>query len=45
MVKIARKTDPRRLEELKKRIHDEKYLAMAIEKIAQALTKNIVQED
>ena len=45
MVKIARKTDPRRLQELKRRIHDEKYLAMAVEKIAQALTKNIVQED
>lgn len=45
MVKIARKSDPRRLEELKKKIHDQKYLAMAIEKIAQELTKNIIQED
>ena len=45
MVKIARKTDPRRLQDLKRRIHDEKYIAMAVEKIAQALTKTIVQED
>ena len=45
MVRIAKKTDPRRLEELKKKIHDERYLAMAITKIAQDLTLNIHREE
>jgi hypothetical protein len=45
MVRIAKKTDPRRLEELKKKIHDERYLAMAIGKIAQDLTLNIHREE
>jgi hypothetical protein len=45
VVRIAKKTDPRRLEELKKKIHDEKYLALAIAKIAQDLTLNIHRED
>ena len=45
MVRIAKKTDPRRLEELKKKIHDERYLAMAISKIAQDLTLNIHREE
>ena len=41
MVRIAKKTDPRRLEELKKKIKDEKYITLAISKIAQELTKNM----
>lgn len=45
MVRIAKKTDPRRLEELKKKIHDEKYLALAISKIALDLTLNIHREE
>jgi hypothetical protein len=45
VVRIAKKTDPRRLEELKRKIHDEKYLAMAISKIAQDLTLNIHREE
>jgi hypothetical protein len=45
VVRIAKKTDPRRLAELKRKIHDEKYLAMAISKIAQDLTENIHKED
>jgi len=45
MVRIAQTTDPRRLEELKKKIHDERYLAMAISKIAQDLTLNIHREE
>jgi hypothetical protein len=45
VVRIAKKTDPRRLEELKKKIHDERYLAMAISKIAQDLTVNIHREE
>ena len=45
VVRIAKKTDPRRLEELKKKIHDEEYIAMAINKIAQQLTQNLKSED
>ena len=45
VVRIAKKTDPRRLEELKRKIHDERYLAAAIAKIAQDLTLNIHRED
>jgi hypothetical protein len=45
VVRIAKKTDPRRLAELKRKIHDEKYLAMAISKIDQDLTENIHKED
>jgi hypothetical protein len=45
LVRIAKKTDPRRLAELKKKINDEKYLALAISKIAQDLTLNIHRED
>ena len=45
MVRIAKKTDPRRLAELKKKIHDQRYLAMAIDKIAQDLTLNFHKEE
>ena len=45
MVRIAKKTDPRRLEVLKRKIHDQRYLAVAINKIAQDLTLNIHRED
>ena len=41
MVRIAKKTDPKRLAELKRRIHDEEYLLQAIQKIAQDLTKSL----
>ena len=44
MVRIAKKTDPRRLEELKRRINDENYIALAIMKIAQDLTQNLLKE-
>ena len=45
MVRIAKKTDPRRLEDLKRKINDEKYLAHAINKIAQELTQNMIKEE
>ena len=41
MVRTAKKTDPRKLEELKRRVHDEAYLLQAISKIATDLTRNI----
>ncbi len=45
MVRIAKKTDPRRLQELKRKINDENYLALAISKIAQDLTHNMHKEE
>jgi hypothetical protein len=41
VVRIAKKTDPKKIAELKRRIHDEEYLMQAIQKIAQDLTKSI----
>ena len=45
MVRIAKKTDPRRLEDLKKKINDDKYIAFAIHKIAHELTHNMHKEE
>lgn len=45
MVRIAKKSDPKRLAELKRKINDENYLTNAIIKIAQDLTKNLLRED
>ena len=45
MVRIAKKTDPKRLAELKRRIHDEEYLAQAIQKIAVDLTRSLEHAD
>ncbi len=45
MVRIAKKTDPKRLAELKRRIHDEEYLLQAIEKIAYDLTRSLEHAD
>lgn len=45
MVRIAKKSDPKRLAELKRKINDENYLENAIIKIAQDLTKNLLRED
>jgi hypothetical protein len=43
MVRVARKTDPKRIVELKKKINDTKYIDAAIQKIAQTLTNEIMQ--
>ncbi|MBN2736367.1 MAG: hypothetical protein JXR70_05255 [Spirochaetales bacterium] len=45
MVKIAKKSDPKKLEELKKKIHNESYLQNAINMIALNLTKNLLHEE
>ncbi len=45
MVRIAKKSDPKRLEELKKKINDINYINNAIVKIAQDLTQNLLRED
>lgn len=44
MVRIAKNTDKKKLEELKTKIHDEKYLKEAIQSIAQDLTNNLQDE-
>ena len=41
MVRIAKKTDPKKIAELKRKIHDQEYLLQAIQKIAQDLTKSL----
>ena len=45
MIRIAKKTDPKKIEELKKKINDKNYLDRAIDMIAQNLTKNLLHED
>jgi hypothetical protein len=44
-LKIAKKSDKKKLEELKKKIHTKDYLEHAISKIAQALTDDLMHED
>jgi hypothetical protein len=41
VVRIAKKTDPKKIAELKKKIHDQAYLAQAIQKIAIDLTRSV----
>jgi len=43
MIRIAKQTDPRRLEELKKKINDKRYLNTAINSLAVTITKEILQ--
>ncbi len=45
MVRIAKEIDLKKLDELKKRINDEKYLDFAIQKIAQTMSQGLVQKD
>ncbi len=42
MVRIPKKSDPRRIEDLKKRIQDTEYIDEAIRKIAQRLSLELV---
>ncbi len=42
MVKIARKSDPKRIAELKKKIRDASYVDEAIQKIAQQLSNELI---
>jgi len=44
MIKIAKHTDPVKLERLKKMIHDEDYLNIAISRIAIDLTNGILRQ-
>lgn len=42
MVRVAKPTDPRKIAELKIKIHEAPYLEMAIVRIANVLTKEIM---
>lgn len=44
MVRIAKKTDPEKLRDLKRKIHDERYMAQAIDRIAMDLTRSLVEK-
>ena len=45
MVRIAKKTDPRKLRELKRKIHDPEYQQMAIDRIALDLSKTLMGKE
>ena len=42
MVRIAKQTDPKKLEELKNKVNDPRYLQVAIKRIAAQLTDEIL---
>ncbi len=43
MIRIAKPSDPKKIAELKKKIHDKMYISTAIQSIAHTLTNEIVQ--
>jgi hypothetical protein len=45
MVRIAKEIDYKKLEELKKKINDTKYLDQAVSMLAQELTKNLLKKE
>jgi len=45
MIRIAKKTDPIRIAELKQKIHDQAYLSQAISRIALVITRELLQID
>ena len=42
MIRIAKQTDPKKIEELKKKINNPAYLETAIRRIAQTLTNELL---
>lgn len=42
MIRIAKKSDPKKLEELKQKIKDQTYLSSAIQQIAGVITKELL---
>lgn len=44
MVRIAKKTDPKRIAELKKKIQNKDYMAAAVQRIAQILAREILNQ-
>ncbi len=45
MVRIAKDIDYERLEELKKKINEDTYIELAVQTIAQELTKKFVKKE
>ena len=45
MVRIAKESDPTKLEELKEKINDENYLSIAIQQLAQILSTEMLGID
>ena len=45
MVRIAKETDPLKIEELREKIHDEAYLTLAIQQLAQILSTEMLELD
>lgn len=45
MVRVARQIDPKRIEDLKKKINDAHYLEEAINRLALTITNEIMQRD
>jgi len=43
MIRVAKPTDPKKLAELKHKIHDKRYLEMAISRIANTLSKELME--
>lgn len=42
MIRVAKPTDPKKLAELKEKIHDKSYLELAIVRIANTLSKELM---
>jgi hypothetical protein len=42
MIRVAKPSDPKKIEELKKKINDKRYLNTAIQSIATTLTKELL---
>ena len=42
MIRVAKPSDPKKIEELKKKINDRRYLSTAIQSIATTLTKELI---
>jgi energy-converting hydrogenase A subunit M len=42
MVRISKKPDPKKIEELKKKVKDKQYMDDAVRRIAQILTEEII---
>ncbi|GAB4372563.1 MAG: hypothetical protein Kow009_08600 [Spirochaetales bacterium] len=45
MVRVAKQIDPKRIEELKKKIEDRRYMEAAILRLAQTLTNEMVRRE
>lgn len=42
MIRVAKPSDPKKIEELKKKINDKRYISTAIQSIATTLTKELL---